>query len=239
MAPKPALNKGSSSRVLNLHRPRTRSKSASAATLQHPKYLRVEISQLEASNLTEMDMQAFGGLSDPFIRVSADPAQILVNRDIRSEVIYRSINPSWNEVLSFIICTVDLQGLSNNAHLFLSVWDHDMSKAADLIGLMAIPLKEIIEKCQTLSEYAFDGPILSKGHQHGELRGVIKMAPVVEAEDALDSTYPLEKDFLLQGLTEDYNLGTIDQVSGGHMGEGVMCGVPTAQCRPGAGCSIN
>lgn len=52
------------------------------------------------SELAEMDLEVFGGLSDPFIIITADPPQIIPkdkhgDREIKSSTIYRSINPVW------------------------------------------------------------------------------------------------------------------------------------------------
>ena len=86
-----------------------------------PKYLQVEISDLQGEDLTELDLQISGGLSDPYILVTADPPQILASPSpIKSEVIYHNINPIWEKPIVFQLCTIDLNGLSNTAHLFLS-----------------------------------------------------------------------------------------------------------------------
>ena len=86
-----------------------------------PKFLQVEISDLRGEDLTELDLQISGGLSDPYILVTADPPQILASpTPIKSEVIYHNINPVWDKPIVFQLCTIDLNGLSNTAHLFLS-----------------------------------------------------------------------------------------------------------------------
>lgn len=64
----------------------------------------------------------------------------------------------------------DLDGLSRHAHIFLSVWDYDKTKQNDLIGLAAIPMREIIDAfaCGQPS-YSFHEPLLSEGLIMGHL----------------------------------------------------------------------
>ena len=106
----------------SIHISRMLSQSYSRKTfLGKPKFLQVEISDLQGEDLTELDMQISGGLSDPYVLVTADPIQILETAPpIKSDVVYHNINPVWENPIVFQLSTIDLNGLSNTAHLFLS-----------------------------------------------------------------------------------------------------------------------
>ena len=43
------------------------------------------------------------------------------------------------------IVSNDIEGISRNAHLLLSVWDYDLTNEDDVIGLTRIPFSEIFE----------------------------------------------------------------------------------------------
>ncbi len=48
-------------------------------------------------------------------------------------------------VLYFRLITNDIDGLCKNSHLFLTVWDYDMTNDDDLIGGVAIPFSAIFQ----------------------------------------------------------------------------------------------
>lgn len=49
-------------------------------------------------------------------------------------------------MLAFVrLATNDTTGLSQNSHLFLSVWDFDVTNEDDLIGTYTIALRDLFE----------------------------------------------------------------------------------------------
>lgn len=76
-----------------------------AALAAHGKLLEVVFTDMKGINLAEMDSQIFGGGSDPFLSVSADPQEIVASsssngsssREIRTSVIEHNLNPDWGK----------------------------------------------------------------------------------------------------------------------------------------------
>lgn len=212
MAPKPIMKKFMSSKRLSSASVQS---SRTLKSLLLPRYLKFELCELSARGLTEMDDQIYGGLSDPYIRVTADPKQILLSpRDkIESKVVFHNCNPDWgDEVVTFNICTVHLEGLAANAHLFLSVWDHDKTKSHDLIGLMAIALRDILDSYSAGEAFTFDGPIFSNSLKQGELKGLIRITPMSDENTPVEPITPLKRMSLTElGLSTDFTLATVEE----------------------------
>ena len=135
------------------------------------------VSELKARNLAEMDTIAFGGGSDPYISISADPAEILIEdtSELKSSTILHELNPNWNDVLELKLLSPDAEGLCRNCHILISVWDADVVSADDVIGTITIPLSDIVSQCQSNNEYKFDGPLIDRGLIQGTLSGTITM----------------------------------------------------------------
>lgn len=134
-------------------------------------------SELKGRNLAEMDTIAFGGGSDPYISISADPAEILNDEtsNLKSSTILHELNPNWNDVLELKLLSPDVEGLCRNCHILISVWDADVVSSDDVIGTISLPLADIISKCKTNNEYKFDGPLIDRGLIQGTLSGTITM----------------------------------------------------------------
>jgi hypothetical protein len=65
---------------------------------------------------------------------------------IQSKTITRTVNPDWSDeshLLNF--SSLDLKGLAQNASLIIQVWDWDRSNEDDLIGVVTIPLRDILK----------------------------------------------------------------------------------------------
>jgi Ca2+-dependent lipid-binding protein len=151
-----------------------------------PKYLSIRIYDLKGFHLSELDMAVLGvgGLSDPFIVVTADPPDILYRDNnnnspteiIKSDIVYHNINPVWDKSINFELKTIDTKGLAANAHLFLSVWDHDFTQLPQLIGTLCISFKEIFEAYDKGEErFEFHSNLMNNALIHGELQGKIKL----------------------------------------------------------------
>lgn len=81
------------------------------ALAAHGKLLEVVFTDMKGINLAEMDSQIFGGGSDPFLAVSADPQEIIAptsssgvgvgvgggSREVRTPVIEHNLNPDWGK----------------------------------------------------------------------------------------------------------------------------------------------
>jgi hypothetical protein len=102
-------------------------------------------------------------------------------------------------VVYFRLITNDIDGLCKNAHLFLTVWDYDMTNDDDLIGGVAIPFSAIfqvsvfamslylkyyltnpyhiiIQNLCAKKQYKFELDLLRNGLVHGTIEGVITIA---------------------------------------------------------------
>lgn len=114
--------------------------------------LHMVLSDMKGKNLEEMDSSMFGGGSDPYVVVSTDPASALLykgtllhgHEGIKSSTISHNLDPVWPDVIDLKFPSMDLKGLSRNVSLILSVWDWDRANADDLIGVVMVPLKDIL-----------------------------------------------------------------------------------------------
>lgn len=164
-----------------------------------PRYTRAtnfQLTNMKGFELAEMDSQLFGGLSDPYIVLSSDPKEILsTSKKLRTKVIPRTINPVWNDTIEFRLVTNDLEGLSRNGHLFLTVWDYDVTNDDDLIGTAVIELDRVFkyfeDKCSLdpIPPLIFNEELLRSGLFQGRLEatlsisGVDEKIPVVTKKD--------------------------------------------------------
>jgi len=87
----------------------------------------IQGSIIKARNLSAKDMN---GLSDPYAIAKIEQQQI------RTQTIYKSLNPTWNESFSFDIT-------KNDGYFSLLVWDEDKFKTADFMGKILIPLHSL------------------------------------------------------------------------------------------------
>ena len=87
------------------------------------------------------------GTSDPYIMATADPKNLISVRNedqiIKTRYLCRTLNPDWGkDELHVPIVSNDIEGISRNAHLLLSVWDYDLTNEDDVIGLDAYTLQQ-------------------------------------------------------------------------------------------------
>jgi Ca2+-dependent lipid-binding protein len=162
-------------------------------------------------DLKEMDMALFGGLSDPYIKVFADPAFVIDEKqsELQSSVIRRNINPVWTDNLSVRIVTSDFKGLVENAHLFLTVWDHDLTKPDDLIGSCVLCFRDIMAKLQRGKAFEFTHELHNNGVPTGRLQGTVTAVnglPHSLAElRAERQAGPLNKELTLREAARQYH----------------------------------
>lgn len=125
--------------------------------MNHANYMKVVLSDLKATNLSEMDLQVFGGKSDPYLVASIDPPEILVLRKskLRTSIIYHELNPEWKESLEMVMWTNDKEGLRANTHILLSVWDWDRASAHDLIGTCVFPIAALFSVRKRTISFVF------------------------------------------------------------------------------------
>ncbi|KAG0621016.1 hypothetical protein M758_4G261700 [Ceratodon purpureus] len=89
--------------------------------------MKLQVHVLEARGLAARDEN---GLSDPFVRLQ------LGNTKAKSAVVYKDLNPSWNEEFIF-----NVDGPSDE--LLLVVWDEDLF-TNDFLGQVKIPVSDIV-----------------------------------------------------------------------------------------------
>ncbi|CAM9225813.1 unnamed protein product [Chrysoparadoxa australica] len=116
--------------------------------------------QLRAKNLTEMDSAISGGLSDPFLVFSSNPAGLIKKTkkgtDPRTETKLRTINPTWSRRVVCELAAVPVAEL-RHCHATLLVWDYDTASNNDLIGVANLPIAEIIEASPALASPRREG----------------------------------------------------------------------------------
>ncbi len=133
----------------------------------------------QGSNLAEMDAAVFGGGSDPYIIAITDPVALVVKEksNVRTSTITHELNPQWTkprDILKLSIRTDDLDGMCDNAHLFLTCWDYDMTNDDDVIGVCAFSFRELLEFfISGQTEFVFDKAIYANGCHTGQLSGRI------------------------------------------------------------------
>ena len=156
--------------------------------------VQIQIFNLKGGNLAEMDTMAFGGGSDPYIVVSTDPKEVLVQENLRSKTILHDLNPVWDDEMVVTLVSPDLDGLAKRTHLLLNVWDADVISQDDLIGTLSISLDDIKKACTVNgaisqeAQYTFSGPLLANGLVQGELSGAITMS-VPKFDESLCVSY--------------------------------------------------
>lgn len=126
-----------------------------------PKTLKFVITNLQGHDLEEMDAAMFGGLSDPYIVITTDPAPLLLTRSgrlktdgnitnygIKTSVVKHNIDPKWPDVIPLQFASIDIEKLEENASLIFAVWDEDLTNADDLIGVATLPFRTIFNTFQ-------------------------------------------------------------------------------------------
>jgi hypothetical protein len=145
--------------------------------------LRMTFSDLKGENLEEMDSAVFGGGSDPYIIITTDPGTLLLYKGtlsdsfegVRSSTIMHNLNPVWKENLDVALASIDIKGLCRNASLIISVWDYDRSNADDLIGVMSIPIRDILRQHAQGKAFTFNQALHSNTEIMGKLSGKIQV----------------------------------------------------------------
>lgn len=148
----------------------------------------IRLHSLKGHGLKEMDMEVFGGLSDPYLVAFTDPVALINQKRsrVKSDTIMHNINPEWNDELTLELATTDYDGLKDNAHLFLSVWDYDVTKNDDLIGVLALSFKDMLDTFHSKKPFTFREFIFNNGLRCGEISGTIEVVGVLP--DSLKST---------------------------------------------------
>lgn len=123
----------------------------------------VRISDLKGRKLEDMDLEMFGGKSDPYLIVTTDPPCLQLTRNhhqnrtnphkfyftansdgIKSSTVMHNCDPDWRDTLTFYIGSTDFAGLAQNASFVFAVWDYDKYNADDLIGCFTVPFRDIL-----------------------------------------------------------------------------------------------
>ena len=151
--------------------------------ISHGEGFEVIVRKMKGRQLAEMD---YIGTSDPYILATADPIGIISVRNgdhvYKSSYKNQNLNPDWGkEELRIPIVSNDIAGLSRNAHLFLSVWDYDLTNDDDLIGLVRIPFSKIFEAAKKGEPLVYDEPAYENGEICGYLEGEIELSKTYDA----------------------------------------------------------
>jgi hypothetical protein len=151
------------------------SEFGNATHLHKSKGFDLIVSNMSGKNLAEMDTVAFGGGSDPYLVFTSDPPQLLAKKVVRSSYVKHSLNPVWpkHEKVHVPIVSTDITGLAQEAHLFISCWDYDLSNEDDLIGLCRIPFSKILNAFESNQPFEFDEELFENGEMLGRIKGTI------------------------------------------------------------------
>lgn len=148
----------------------------------------VIVTKMTGRHLAEMD---WGGGSDPYMVATTDPANLLsvrnANHMIKTKYLVNNINPDWGrETLRIPIVSCDVEGLAQNAHLYLSVWDYDLTNEDDLIGLARIPFFDIFEAAKKGQALHYNEDVYENGEVCGSIQGQIEISvPYAELRERL------------------------------------------------------
>lgn len=135
-----------------------------------PRPFVLKMTNMRATNLSELDLIILGGGSDPYIVVTADPEGLLMTQisTCKTSIILHNLNPVWKDTLTLYFASNDTRSLMDCAHLLITVWDYDSAKRDDLIGVCAVPFAQILEDKSALEKGVdFTLPIYNNGLAHG------------------------------------------------------------------------
>lgn len=90
--------------------------------------MKLQVSVLEARGLAAADAN---GLSDPFVRIQLGESKA------RTSVVYKDLNPTWNEDFVFIV-------EEEAEELHVVVWDEDRF-TDDFLGQVRIPVASVLD----------------------------------------------------------------------------------------------
>eukprot|EP00743_Colponemidia_sp_Colp-15_P006197 GILK01006664.1.p1 GENE.GILK01006664.1~~GILK01006664.1.p1 ORF type:complete len:1102 (+),score=210.12 GILK01006664.1:226-3531(+) len=85
---------------------------------------------MRAENLPAAD---FNGLSDPYCTLELGGVKE------RSSIVFKDLNPTWNQKYEFVVADVQTQSLN------IKVWDKDRLMHDDLLGSISIPLSSVTQ----------------------------------------------------------------------------------------------
>jgi hypothetical protein len=163
---------------------------------KHSQHVHVLISDIKCTDLPIMDNQALGGLSDPYILFVSSPKDLTWQKAWPStKVIYKTINPAWDEDIHL---TLQHDGEIEHANnlsgdmLYMVVMDYDQTSGDDVCGSVAFNVKDLCSKLkftkpdkrQSVHFHAKEGlqttqisrPVLRNGQECGMLECTITTA---------------------------------------------------------------
>ncbi|XP_068643334.1 C2 and GRAM domain-containing protein At1g03370-like [Aristolochia californica] len=135
--------------------------------------MKLSVHVIEARNLPAMDLN---GSSDPYVRLQLGKSRL------KTKVVKKSLNPSWNEEFSFRV--EDL-----NEELAVSVLDEDKYFNDDFLGQLKVPVSNVFDaENKTLGPAWY--PLQPKNKKLksrdcGEIRLTISLAPSISFLDQM------------------------------------------------------
>ena len=162
----------------------------------HERKVHLLISDIKCTGLPVMDSLSLGGLCDPYIVFMSYPKSLLYTKKKSwpsTKVIKRTLNPVWEEVVHV---SLD-QGSCNNikadnnlagAMLYLTIMDDDYSIDNEVVGTVALNLKDLCSNLNTPGPFTVQRsvikrPILRNGQSYGMLECTISSAYCSAKED--------------------------------------------------------
>ena len=116
---------------------------------ENEKQIHLLITDLKCKNLPIMDNELIGGLSDPYVLFVSYPKKLLWDKAWPStKIISRNLNPVWDEEIHLTLDAKSSKGDGDKPSLsgemlYLTVMDYDLSSGDDVIGTVALNLKDL------------------------------------------------------------------------------------------------
>jgi Ca2+-dependent lipid-binding protein len=152
------------------------------------------ISNLSCRGLKVADMN---GLCDPYIRIK------LSHSEQTTKVIYKTLNPSWddNDSFEFLVANKEIEVLK------FELYDHDDFSADDNIGYCEVPLNLALESASSQNLQIYDDQKLNSlgtGTLQFTARYVVLMSP--DDQDLLSKEELATRRMDFDTIDEDYDM---------------------------------
>jgi len=109
------------------------------------------------------------GSSDPFCEVS------LGDETYKTEIVSRDLNPVWNEEFYFEV-------ENESQELNVAIWDWNLIGSSEFLGMVAVPLKEVLDGISREQNYKLQPRPGKKDETKGEIRLRIHYVSALQAQ---------------------------------------------------------
>lgn len=114
---------------------------------EHHQQIHLLVSDIKCTNLPIMDSELMGGLSDPYVLFVSSPKALTWKKSWPStKVIYRNLNPIWDEEIHLTLNHdghIEHKNDLSGDMLYMVVMDYDQTSGDDIIGTVALNVQEL------------------------------------------------------------------------------------------------